>query len=129
MKDRACVFRAATIEEADIVVAWLSEQGIEAFVRDRFVIATGYLALAAAPRGVAVCVLDVDQADKARELLALHAAQRKGRVPSGRPGKFLRVTCDHCGHMADFPSELYGSVQNCPHYQANVDVSEPPALC
>ena len=124
-----CIYRAISVEEADIVVAWLAEQGVNAFVKDRHALGTIYLFFAVAPKGVEVCVFDPQQADLARNLLANHFADLKHRPMQAPPGKVFRTTCPECGRIADFPSELYGSVQTCPHCRANMDVTEPPAVC
>jgi hypothetical protein len=124
-----CVYCAVSVEEADIIVAWLADQEINAFVKDRHAIGTIYLAFAAAPKGVEVCVLDGEQAKRARELLAEHADELRHRPQPIPPGRVFRAVCEECGRPTDFPSELFGSVQTCPHCRANMDVNEPPAVC
>jgi hypothetical protein len=124
-----CVYRAASVEEADIIVAWLAERSVQAFVKDRHAIGTIYLAFAAAPKGVEVCVLDPAQAGEARKLLQMHFDELSHRPQPVPPGKVFRAVCEECGRPTDFPSELYGSVQTCPNCRANMDVNEPPAVC
>ncbi len=124
-----CVYRAASVEEADIIVAWLAERGVRAFVKNRPVIGTGYVPMATAPKGVEVCVLGEEQAKRATELLAEHADELSHRPQPIPPGKVFRAVCEECGRPTDFPSELFGSVQTCPHCRANMDVNEPPAVC
>jgi hypothetical protein len=118
-----------SVEEADIVVAWLADRGVLSFVKNRNVIATVYVPFATAPKGIEVCVLDGEQAKRARELLAEHADELRRRPQPIPPGKVFRAVCEECGRPTDFPSELFGSVQTCPHCRANMDVNEPPAVC
>ncbi|MDO8630875.1 MAG: DUF2007 domain-containing protein [Phycisphaerales bacterium] len=127
--DPSCVYRAASVEQADIIVAWLAERGVNAFVKDRHVIGTVYVPFATAPKGVEVCVLDGEQAKRATELLSEHADELSHRPQPIPPGKVFRAVCEECGRPTDFPSELFGSVQTCPHCRANMDVNEPPAVC
>jgi len=128
-RDMNCVYRAASVEEADIVVAWLVDRGISALVRDRHAIGTLNAPPAVAPKGIAVCVLNEEQAELAKMLLAEHTDELKKNRAHIQPGKVFRVVCEECGRASDFPSELYGSVQNCPICRANMDVIEPPQVC
>jgi len=127
--EESCVHRATTLEEADIVVVWLGEEGIRAFVKNRHSIGTLCAPPAVAPKGVEVCVPDEEQAARAKILLADHAEAIRRRSQSAPTGKIFRAVCEECGRPTDFPAELFGSVQNCPHCRANMDVSDPPTLC
>ena len=127
--DQNCVHRAASVEEADIVVAWLGEEGINAFVKNRHAIGTLYTPIAIAPKGVEVCVFDEQQAARAIILLANHVEKMRRRSLTAPTGKVSRAVCEECGRPTDFPSELLGSVQTCPHCRANMDVADPPAFC
>ncbi len=122
-----CVYRASSVEQADIVVAWLAEQDVPAFVKDRNM-AGGYVALAVAPRGVEVCVTKPEDTLRAETLLKDHFELIKSR--SGIPvDKVIRVPCAECGRQAEFPGELYGTVQTCPSCGRNMDVGDPPQYC
>ena len=122
-----CVYRASSVEQADIVVAWLADQDIPAFVKDRNM-AGGYVALAVAPRGVEVCVTRPDDAARAETLLQDHLESIKLR-PGGPADKVISVLCSECGRQVEFPGELYGTVQTCPSCGRNVDVTESPRYC
>jgi hypothetical protein len=123
-----CVYRASSVEQADIVIAWLAEEGISAFVKDRNM-AGNYVALAVAPRGVEVCVANSEEAVRAESLLQDHLKSIKPKT--GGPGvdKVIPVLCSECGRQVEFPGELYGSVQNCPSCGRNIDVGDPPHYC
>lgn len=122
-----CIYRASSVEQADIVIAWLAEQDISAFVKDRNM-AGNYVALAVAPRGVEICVADPKDAVRAEALLQEHLKSIKSR--SGAPAnKVIPVLCSECGRQIEFPSELYGSVQTCPSCGRNIDVGDFPRYC
>lgn len=122
-----CVYRASSVEQADIIVAWLAEQDIAAFVKDRNM-AANYVTLAVAPRGVEICVADSADATKAEALLKAH--QDSKRLRSGAPAdKVISVLCTECGRQVEFRGELFGTVQACPSCGRNVDVGESPRYC
>jgi hypothetical protein len=122
-----CVYRASSVEQADIVIAWLAEQGIAAFVKDRNM-AGNYVALAVAPRGVEVCVASPEEAAQAETLLQDHQKAIKPH-PGGPAEKVIPVLCTECGRQVEFPGELYGSVQTCPSCGRNLDVLASPGYC
>jgi len=122
-----CVFRASSVEQADIVVAWLADQGVSAFVNDRLMAGT-YATFAVAPRGIKVCVADGEDASKAENLLREHGhsiEKRRGTTPD----KVIAVQCPECGRQVEFPGEFYGTVQSCPKCRSNIDVGESPRFC
>ena len=69
-EDLITVHNAGTMEEADIVVAWLDDQGIPAMVKNRHSISTFSGLGAISHNEIEVCVTDPGAAEKARELLA-----------------------------------------------------------
>ncbi|MBI4719202.1 MAG: hypothetical protein HY763_15500 [Planctomycetes bacterium] len=114
-----CVRRTATVEEADIVVAWLDGQGIKAQVVDRENI--GVRAFGVTDHeGIAVCVADEEAAREARELLEAHDRQRlQGTVVAPTD---LVLRCPECGVSNSFPAQAAGTVQECFLCRAFVDV-------
>ncbi|HUU82844.1 MAG TPA: DUF2007 domain-containing protein [Phycisphaerae bacterium] len=121
-RDLPCVYRAADIEEAKVVVAWLSEQGIAALVKDEHAAAMMQTSLIVAPEGIEVCVTNAEDAARATALLRDHFA-RKDRRGSPDAGP-VAATCEECGRTSEFPAAQGGSVQNCPHCKAYIDVPE-----
>jgi hypothetical protein len=122
-----CVYRASSVEQADIIVAWLAAQDIAAVVNNRNV-AGECVGLAVGPRGIEVSVADSEEAAKAEVLLKAHLESIKMR-PVDTSEKMISILCTECGRPADFPEELYGTVQNCPSCGRNVDVVDPPKYC
>jgi hypothetical protein len=123
-RDLICVYRTVSVEEADIIVAWLAEEKINSFVKNRHAIGTGYLALAAAPRGVEVCVFNPDQAERAKALLVEHADESAVKKLHDAAGPDIEAVCVECGRTSRFPFAQRGSVQTCPHCRQYLDVPQ-----
>lgn len=124
-KEMITVFRAANIGEADIVAHWLEENGVPAFVKNRWSVVTLHVPTVAAPLGVEVCVADEEDAAIAEGLLAdkrEELARRKADLAVRSP---IQVECEACGLPSEFPGLAAGTVQSCPHCRAHVDVPEP----
>ncbi len=123
-----CVYRALDFGEADIVAAWLEDHGIPVYVKDR--LSAGiYGPLAVAPRGVQVCVVDAETAERAKVLLAERKAATPADPDAADNWNDIEVLCPDCRGVAHFPVADAGSVQSCPHCGAFVDVkaSSQPA--
>jgi hypothetical protein len=75
--------------------------------------------LAAGMAGVEVWVLDPVQTAEAIRLLGEHALELRVQKPDGPP---VEVVCEECDKTSTFPAEERGSVQNCPHCGAYLDV-------
>lgn len=123
--DMKTVYRARNVEEADIIVAWLEEQGVAALVKDRTVAGTLDIPVLFSPHGIEICVPEPAQAERAAELLKEHYRER-GEADDTGPA--VEVVCEKCGQTSSFPSSRRGMVQTCPHCNAYIDVpdeSEP----
>lgn len=124
--DPVCIRRAKSVEEAEIIVAWLDEQGIEAKVIDPSnpgVLAFGVTDL----EGIAVCVRDSETANRAMALLAEHDRQAgHGSTAEETLPERIRLECAECGREVEFDAELAGTVQECPGCGAHIDVRSSP---
>ena len=118
------VYRASTLEEADIIVAWLDEQGITAVVRNRATAGMLEIPVMYAAHGMEVCVADAEQAERAVAALKEHYREQSDAAGSGSA---IETKCEGCGETASFPYAQHGLVQNCPHCDAYIDVPEAPA--
>jgi hypothetical protein len=123
-RDLPCVYRAATLEEADAFALWLTEQGLEAFVQDRYSVGTLAVPTIAAPRGVEVCVADEATAERARALVQDYLAARESRREAAVGQAPISLTCPACGRPVTFTAERRGQVERCPHCGAFVDVPD-----
>lgn len=123
--DPVCVRHAKSVEEAEIIVAWLDENGVTATVVDPS--NPGVMAFGVTdPEGIAICVADSEEAERAAILLAEHDKQRAGAEPSDAAIDTIEVLCADCGHTGGFPANLAGTVQECPECGANLDVPQAP---
>jgi hypothetical protein len=122
-EDMTTVYRAADIGEADIVVAFLDRHGIIAHVKDRLAVGTLQVPAIVAPRGIEVCVAPGEAAERAAALLHEHFDELAA-ARSEDSGGTVEAVCEECGRTASYPSKQRGTVQNCPHCRAHVDVPE-----
>jgi len=112
-----CIRHATTIEEAEIIVAWLEEQGIEATITDPS--STGVMAFGVTdPEGVEIYVADAQTAARAQAVLAEHDAADESAVTD----EMIDVTCDECRHTNSFHSDYAGSTQECSECGSFIDV-------
>ena len=113
--------RTNTVEEADIIVAWLEERGVKAVVPDRD--NPGVLAFGVTDvEGIEIYVADAETAERARTLLAEHDRQRGAQSTRDAPEDGVEVTCEECGQVNSFPRDAYGSVQECSECGAYLDM-------
>ncbi len=118
--DFVLIQRTNTIEEADIIVAWLEEQGIEATIVDRSNAGAMLFGLTDL-EGFAICAEDKAIAERAIKLLEEHQPETKKKIP---PGTVVRAKCEECGEESGYPGEQAGTVQECLECGAYLDVPE-----
>jgi hypothetical protein len=118
-RDPKCVFVASNFGQAAIVAGWLEEHGIPADVMNGELVGGLGVPLLAGATGVEVRVVDAAQAPEAILLLGEHAVELLFNKQTGPP---LEVLCEECGQTSTFPGQQRGSVQNCPHCNAHLDV-------
>jgi hypothetical protein len=123
-RDLPCVYRAATLEEAEAFAVWLEEQGVAAFVKDRYAVGTLGVPAIAAPRGVEVCVNDEATAERGRALAQAFIDQQARHAEAVATLSPVTLTCPGCGKAATFPTAQRGQVAKCPHCDAFVDVPD-----
>lgn len=117
--DFSLIRRTSTIEEADILTAWLEEQGIEAMIVDR-ANSGAYLFGLTDVEGFAIVAAQPEVAERAIKLLEEHnpSIQKRGA------GTQIAAKCEDCGKDTVFDGTLQGTVQECEHCGAYVDVPE-----
>jgi hypothetical protein len=116
-----CVRRTGTVEEADLIVAWLEDAGVHASVvgRDSF----GVQAFGVTDEeGVGIYVNDPAAAERAKALLAEHDRRQAGRLAVAAAGGTTDVACEECGEVNSFEIHLRGTTQTCSCCGANLDV-------
>ncbi len=123
-RDLICVYRAADLGEADIVAAWLDNQGIIVHVKNRHTAGTMQTPLIVAPKGIEVCVVDPAQSEQANALVREHLEHRRLKTNEPAMGRTIEAVCEECGKASRFPFEQRGTVQTCPHCRQYLDVPE-----
>jgi hypothetical protein len=98
------------------------EQGVEAFANED--VSNVFAGLC----GIEKQQVWVDRADlaRAKSLLAQHdhPAVASAASSSVRQQPMMDVTCEECGQVSQFSIDLLGSIQDCQHCGAYVDVGE-----
>jgi hypothetical protein len=121
-RDPRCVYVANDFGQADVVAGWLGGRGIPARVMNQ---AThGGLVSPPGAVGVEVWVVDPAQAAEAVRLLGEHAVAQVARERTGPP---VDAVCEECGRPSTFPARYRGTVQDCPHCAAFLDVGDAEA--
>ncbi len=127
-RDPRCVHVAPDLRVADAIATWLGEKGFlcEVVAPEIPAAPPDGLGLAeAAPPGVEVRVIDVDQAQKARDAIedvrAIRAAQERRAARTGT----VTAVCEECGASSEWPAIDMGSTQECPTCGRYMDVPDP----
>lgn len=129
-RDPRCVFVADTLGLAESTVLRLGHDGIRAEVMKDLppVLAEITLPIAASTspmRGYEVWVSDPADTDRALEVLdAIDAVRHERADKTG----LMIFNCDECGQQLAFPADQEGTVQECTHCNAYVDVPDSKTL-
>ena len=128
-RDANCVYVANSEGEADVVAAWLAEQGFPARVMDTRTLGglpgmAPFSPLESDAGGVEVWVLDAAGAPQAKQLLDEHSKTLAQQAAAAAHGEPVVVRCEECGQTAEFPATDRGSVQECPHCGEYLDVGK-----
>jgi Putative prokaryotic signal transducing protein len=125
MSDRAVieVYRARDNLQARLLAQTLNEIGIQAWVEESAHSSRaleGATLWSDAPR----ILVFADQAELARQILLGWEEQKRQEEARASEGPPIDVVCEKCGKSTFFPASQRGSVQNCSHCNAYVDVGE-----
>jgi hypothetical protein len=129
-RDPRCVFVADSMGLADIVVVWLGERGIDAQVMNQATLGglvglSWFSANGISSHGMEVWVIDPSQAENARVLVEQHERERLAKREEARRAKGeIAAVCEDCGSSSSFAMRYRGTVQDCPHCGAYLDVPE-----
>jgi hypothetical protein len=125
LRDPVAVYNAATNAEAQLLRIALVEAGIEAYATED-VSAVGIWMFGLLPE-IHKPQVWVERADMARVKPILdefeeRAHERRQAAAAPADGSPIEATCEECGRSSSFPAAQRGSVQDCPHCGAYVDV-------
>jgi hypothetical protein len=129
LRDPIAAYNAANNLEAHFVCALLIDAGIEASVTEDVTPVGGWVG-GLVPE-IHKPQVWIDRSDIGRAGPVLHAyelqsAARRGAqsAKTGTAESMIEVACDECGKRSTFVLAQKGSVQNCPHCHAYVDVGD-----
>jgi hypothetical protein len=127
-RDPVAVYNAANNLEAAFVRDALIAAGVEAFlIEDVSQVGTWIGGLVPEIHKPQVWVerADIQRAKPVLDEFERRATELREAGPEGgAPGPALEVVCEECGGSASFPATQQGSVQQCPHCGAYIDVGE-----
>lgn len=128
LRDPFAAYNAGSNLEAHLVCELLQHAGIEAMVVED--VSNVGLTLIGPIAEIHKPQVWIERADieRARPVLTdyerRNAERRAAESGQHRGGPQIEVVCEECGKRSEFPAALEGSVQNCPHCRAFVDVGD-----
>jgi endogenous inhibitor of DNA gyrase (YacG/DUF329 family) len=131
-RDPRVVFVATELRAADEIGAWLGTKGFKCEVvppENPAAPPDGLGLTEHAPPGIEIRVLDIDDAEKARQTIdeqrevmqAIRAAQERRANRTGT----VTAACEECGKSSEWQASDMGSTQDCPHCGKYMDVPDP----
>jgi hypothetical protein len=123
-KEPLKIYTAATNVEAHLIVVMLETNGIEAFAEEdqsgvsQF--AFGTLSQFHQPN----VWIDKSAAKATAELIRGFEERKRERAKPDVGNAQIQVECEECGKVSSFSKSLNGTVQDCSHCRAYVDVGE-----
>jgi hypothetical protein len=120
--DPVKIYAAASNVEAQMICRLLQAAGVEAFAGEDFS-AVGAWWGGTVP-GVFDASVYVSRADAEEAAALIRQHERLRAERSSALGTEVEATCEDCGKLAAFPAAQRGTVQNCPHCGAFLDVGE-----
>ena len=130
LRDPVVVYRAEDNLEAQLVCNLLSDAGIEARITDDSPPDVAVFGLAFEGNYPEVWTERSD-VDRAKPVLDDYECQKVHRQEAdakkvAEEAATVEVRCEECGETSVFPAEQEGTVQECPHCSAYVDVGDVP---
>jgi hypothetical protein len=122
LTDPVKIYAATSNVEAQMICRLLQEAGIEAFAGED--VSTAGLWVGGTVPGIFDAGVFVSRADAERAMDVIRAHERLEAERSAAQGEEVVATCEECGKKASFPAAQQGTVQDCPHCGAMIDVEE-----
>ena len=126
-RDPKCVFVTETPTDADLVVAWLGQQDIPAQVMNPPA-PTGPLGMSAwsksgiSSTAIEVWVTNDTDSERAKGLINAQMQAASEAIVSKESLGPIDAVCDGCEKTSTFAAAQRGTVQECPHCMAYLDV-------
>ena len=126
-RDPSCIFVAADVGQAAVVVNWLGHHGIRARIMDTMTLGgleglTAWVGVSS--RGIEVWVADKADSERARSLIAEHQQSLSALLTRRESAGPVSAQCEECGGTSEFSGGQRGTVQNCPHCGRYLDVPD-----
>jgi hypothetical protein len=127
-RDPVAAYNAANNVQAHLVCGLLVDTGIEAKVIED-VSQIGVWIGGLVPE-IHKPQVWIDRADieRAAPILAEYDQRIAARETALTKDEVIEIICDECGMLSSYPAAQNGSVQNCPHCRAFVDVGTSAAF-
>jgi hypothetical protein len=123
LMDPVKIYAASSSAEAQIIRRLLDQAGIEAFAAEDFSPAGVWMG--GTLPGVYDAGIWINRADTNRATAVIREHERLEAERLNAPGAEVEVVCEDCGKMTAFPATYRGTVQECTHCGAYLDVGEP----
>jgi hypothetical protein len=120
--DPVKIYAGTSNLEAQTICRLLQSAGVEAFAGEDFSPAGVWMG--GTIPGVFDAGVYVSRSDAEQAMALLREHERRKAERSSGQGPEVETTCDDCGKRATFPAAQRGTVQNCPHCGAYLDVGE-----
>jgi hypothetical protein len=124
LRDPFAAYNAANNIEAHLICNALHEAGLEATViEDASPVGVWMFGVIPEIHKPQVWIerADIDRVKPVLDEFERQAAERRRQ---SKDSPLISVTCEECGKQSFFPGNQFGTVQNCPHCSAFVDVGD-----
>jgi hypothetical protein len=120
------VYTAETNVEAHLIVDMLLAHGVPAHaVEDQSGVSLWALGTITQFHQPNIWVDETNRGEAAR-LIQVFEEKKRSRDDVVKKSGTIQVFCDDCGKTLSFPGSLDGTIQECPHCHAYVDVGDLP---
>jgi hypothetical protein len=123
-RDPFAAYNAANNLEAHLVCNLLNEAGVEAVVIEDVSQVGVWIGGVVSEIHKPQVWIERANIGRAKPVLDEYERRMVGQSGESTEGPPVKVTCEECGQISSFPATQKGSVQNCPHCQAYVDVGD-----
>ncbi len=123
LRDPFAAYNASSNLEAHMVCGLLQDAGIEAMAIEDNSQAGLWVGGTLAEIHKPQVWIERSDIERASAILTDYDRRSTERL-SGKQGLAVDVVCEKCGKQSTFPAVQSGTVQNCPHCRAYIDVGD-----
>lgn len=122
LSDPVKVYAATSNTEAQLICRLLEAGGLEAYAGED--LSPAGIWMGGTITGVFDAGVFVSRTDGERAVELIREHERREAERSTAAGAEVETTCERCGKTAAFPAAQRGTIQNCPHCRAMIDVGD-----